>query len=181
MAIEEKEEINDLSPLATAGLTLFILLLFVGIFITVYGFPGTFVVLTDVIIYSWITGFKEIGFSIILILAVLTLAAEAVDFYLGMKGAKKYTPSRTAVFASLVGGIFGAIALTPILFGLGTALGIFLGGFSGVLVAEFMEEQRLKPAFRASYGALLARIAGVITKGVSTIVMTVIVMSKIYS
>jgi uncharacterized protein YqgC (DUF456 family) len=170
-----------LSPLATAGLTIFILLLFVGIFITVFGFPGTFVILADVIIYSWITGFKEIGFAIILILAVITLAAEAIDFYLGMKGAKKYTPSRMAVFASLLGGIVGAIIMTRILLGLGTVIGIFLGGFSGVLIAEFMEERRLKLAFRASYGALLARIAGVMTRGLSAIVMTVIAMSKIYS
>ena len=181
MAIEEKEEIGNVSPLATAGLTLFILLLFAGIFITVFGFPGTFVILTDVIIYSWITGFEEIGLAIILILAVITLAAESVDFYLGMKGAKKYTPSQTAVFASLVGGIVGAIVMTRILLGLGTVIGIFLGGFSGVLIAEFMEERRLKPAFRASYGALSGRIAGVLTRGFSAIVMTVIAMSKIYS
>lgn len=181
MAIEEKEEISNVSPLATAGLTLFILLLFAGIFITVFGFPGTFVILTDVIIYSWITGFEEIGLAIILILAVITLAAESVDFYLGMKGAKKYTPSRTAVFASLAGGIVGAIVMTRIFLGLGTVIGIFLGGFSGVLIAEIMEERRLKPAFRASYGALSGRIAGVLTRGFSAIVMTVIAMSKIYS
>ncbi|MEA3471482.1 MAG: DUF456 domain-containing protein [Thermodesulfobacteriota bacterium] len=181
MAIKEKEEIGDLSPLATAGLTIFILLLFIGIFITVYGFPGTFVILTDVIICSWITGFEKIGLKIILILAVITLAAEAVDFYLGMKGAKKYTPSRTAVFASILGGIVGVILMTPVLLGLGTVIGIFLGGFSGVLIAELMEERKLKPAFRTSYGALSGRIAGVLIRGFSAVVMTVIAMSKIYS
>jgi uncharacterized protein YqgC (DUF456 family) len=181
LAIEAKEEIDNLSPLATAGLTLFILLLFVGIFITVFGFPGTFVILTDVIIYSWITGFEQIGFTIIIILAVITLAAEAIDFYLGMKGAKKYTPSRTAVVASIIGSIVGVIVMTPMLLGLGALIGIFLGGFSGILIAELMEERKLKPAFRASYGALSGRIAGVMSKGLCAIVMTVIAMSKIYS
>lgn len=181
MAFKEKEEIGNVSPLATAGLTLFILLLFVGIFITVFGFPGTFVILTDVIIYAWITGFEEIGFTVILILAVITLVVEALDFYLGMKGAKKYTPSQAAVVASLIGGIVGVIVMTPILLGLGVLIGIFLGGFCGVLVAEWMEERRLKPAFRASYGALLGRIAVILSKGMCAIVMTVIAMSNIYS
>jgi uncharacterized protein YqgC (DUF456 family) len=181
LAIKEKEEIDNLSPLATAGLTLFILLLFVGIFITVFGFPGTFVILTDVIIYSWVTGFEEIGFTIILILSVITLTAEAIDFYLGMKGAKKYTPSRTAVVASLVGGITGVILMTPVLLGLGAIIGIFCGGFCGVLIAELMEERKLKPAFRATIGELSRRIAGVMTRGFSAIVMTVIAMSTIYS
>jgi uncharacterized protein YqgC (DUF456 family) len=71
--------------------------------------------------------------------------------------------------------------MTPLLLGLGTAIGIFLGGFSGVLIAELMEERKLKPAFRASYGALSGRIAGILTRGFSAIVMTVIAMSKIYS
>lgn len=170
-----------MSPLATAGLTIFILLLFVGIFITVYGFPGTFVILTDVIIYSWITDFKEIGFTIIFILALIAFTAEGIDFYLGVKGAKKYTPSRTAVVISLIGATFGAIVMTQILWGLGTVIGLFLGGFSGVLIVEFMEEQKLKPAFRTSYKELSGRIAGVVAKGLSAIVMTVIAMSKIYS
>lgn len=170
-----------MSLLATVGLAIFILVLLIGIFTTVLGFPGTLVILADVIVYSLITGFDEIGFTIILSLVIIALVTEAVDFYLGMKGAKKYTPSRTGVAASVIGGVIGALLMTHILLGLGTIIGIFLGGFSGVLMVEYMEERSLKPAFRASFGELSGWIAVVLTRGFSAVVMTVIVMLKIYS
>jgi uncharacterized protein YqgC (DUF456 family) len=181
LAIKEKEEIDTLPPIETAGLTIFILILIAGVFSTIFGFPGTFIVLLDVIAYSSITGFKRIGFTIILALVIISLVAEAADFFLGLKGAKKYVPTKKGVIASLAGGSVGAILMTPILLGLGTLLGIFLGGFFGVFLLECLEERKLKPSFRSGFRALLGRVTGVLFKGLSAIVMTIITMSAIYS
>ena len=167
--------------LETAGLTIFVVILLVGIFSIIFGLPGTFLILGDVIIYSWITGFEKIGFKIIIALVFISLLAETIDFFLGIAGARKYGASKTGVALSIAGGIIGAILMTPILFGLGAIIGVFLGGFVGAFLGEYMEQQKLKPALRAGYGALIGKIAGTLLKGSLAIVMAVIAMSAIYS
>jgi len=170
-----------LSPFAIAGLTIFILILFLGIFSVIFGFPGTFIILIDVIMYAWITGFEKIGLKIIVILIVISLFAEAMDFLLGIIGAKKYGASKRGVIASVIGGIVGAILLTPLLLGLGAIIGAFLGGFVGTFLVEYLEEKKLKSAFRTGYGVLLGKIAGVFLKGFLAILMTVISLMAVYS
>ena len=170
-----------MSPFAIAGLTIFILILFLGIFSVVYGLPGTFIILTDVVIYAWITNFEKIGLKIIIILILIPLFAEAMDFLLGVIGAKKYGASKRGVIASVIGGIVGAILMTPLLLGLGAIIGAFLGGAAGTFLVEYFEDKKLKSAFRMGYGVMLGKIAGVFLKGFLAILMTVISLMAIYS
>jgi len=60
-------------------------------------------------------------------------------------------------------------------------LGIFLGGFTGVFLVELMNQKKLKPAFRASYGVTLGRITGIMIKGLLSVLMVVITLNHIYS
>ena len=170
-----------MSPLETAGLTIFILILFFGVFSILLGFPGTIVIFFASIVYALLTGFDKIGFGIILILAAISIGAELLDFYVGVKGATKYGASRKGVIASLFGAVGGAALLTPFLLGLGTLIGAFIGGFAGVFIVEFIRQSKLKPAMRASYGAVLGRIAGIFAKGCCAIAMIIVVLSAIYS
>ena len=167
--------------LEAAGLTIFVVILLVGIFSIIFGFPGTFLILGDVIIYSWITGFEKIGLKIIIVLVFISLLAETMDFFLGIAGARRYGSSKTGVALSIIGGIVGAIVMAPILLGLGAIIGVFLGGFAGAFLGEYLEQKKLKPALRAGYGALIGRIVGTLVKGFLAIVMAVITMSAIYS
>jgi len=162
-------------------LTIFVVILLVGIFSIIFGFPGTFLILGDVIIYSWITGFEKIGLKIIIALVFISLLAETMDFFLGIAVARRYGSSKTGVALSIIGGIVGAIVMVPILLGLGAIIGVFLGGFAGAFLGEYLEQKKLKPALRAGYGALIGRIVGTLVKGSLAIVMVVIVMSAIYS
>jgi uncharacterized protein YqgC (DUF456 family) len=166
--------------LEATGLTIFIVILFVGMFSIIFGFPGTFLILGDVVTYSLITGFEKIGFKIIIVLVLISLLAEGVDFLLGIAGARKYGASKTGVALSIIGGIIGAIVMVPILLGLGAVIGSFLGGFAGAFMGDYLEQRKLKPALRAGYGALIGRIAGVLLKGSLAVVMIVITMSAIY-
>lgn len=170
-----------MSPLETAGLTVFILVLFIGIFLTVFGLPGTVVILADVFIYALANGFETIGFKAILGLTVIAVVAEAADFGLGMIGAARYGASRKGVWAALFGSVACAAIATPFFTGVGTLLGIFLGGFAGVFLVEFMEQRKLKPAFRASYGAVLGKVGGIVIKGLLSVLMVMITLYHIYS
>ncbi len=162
-------------------LAIFVVILFVGLFSIIFGLPGTFLILGDVITYSWITGFEKIGFKIIIALVFISLLAEIMDFFLGIAGTRRYGSSKTGVVLSIIGGIIGAILMTPVLLGLGAIIGVFLGGFAGAFLGEYLEQRKLKPAMRAGYGALIGRIAGILVKGSLAIVMIAITMSAIYS
>ncbi|PKN60413.1 MAG: hypothetical protein CVU53_03170 [Deltaproteobacteria bacterium HGW-Deltaproteobacteria-11] len=136
-------------PLEMAGLTVFILVLFLGIFLTVLGLPGTVLIVFDVMAYALATGFAQIGFKVILILVAMAIAAELLDFLLGMASAARFGSSRGGMWAALIGSLAGAIILTPFFLGLGTLIGIFLGGGVAVFAAEMLQRRKLKPAFRA--------------------------------
>jgi uncharacterized protein YqgC (DUF456 family) len=170
-----------LTPLEIAGLTIFILVLFGGIFTTIFGLPGTIVVFLDVIIYSWVTGGDKVGLKIIAILFFLSLAAESVDLILGAVTSRRYGLSAKEVLAAIIGGIAGVVLLTPLLLGLGTITGMFLGGATGFFLVDYLDERRLKPAFRVGFKAFMKRIFRVLLKGFFAIVMTIITLTAIYS
>jgi uncharacterized protein YqgC (DUF456 family) len=170
-----------LTPIEIAGLTIFILVLFVGIFSTVLGIPGTIIILIDVILYAVITGFEKIGITILVVLIAITILAEGLDFVLGMSGAAQLGITKRLVWMSGVSGLAGAMILTPVFFGLGTVLGLFLGGFACVLIFELFHQSKLRPALRAGNSAILERVAGTLAKGLCALVMIIITMSNIYS
>ncbi len=170
-----------MSPLEVAGLTVFILVLFTGIFSTIFGLPGTIVIFLDVLLYAFITGFYRIGIKLIFIMFVITLLAEALDFALGMAGAARFIPSKNNLYAAAAGALLGGILLTPVLFGLGTISGVFLGGFCGVLAVEILRQNRLKPAFRASSRSVFMGMASVFVKGFSALAMVIATLLTIYS
>lgn len=170
-----------MSPIEAIGLTLFILVLFAGLFLVIFGLPGTVVILISVILFALATGFSRIGLGTILILVLIALVAESLEFFLGMAGAQRLGASKAAIIASVIGGIAGAAMMAPLLLGLGVIIGSFIGAFAGVFAVEYAAQRRLKPAARASYGALLGRLAGVVAKGLCAVTMIVISLMKIYS
>jgi uncharacterized protein YqgC (DUF456 family) len=170
-----------LTPLEIAGLTLFILVLLFGAFSILFGLPGTVIILIDAVIYAAVTGFERIGFKILLTLLVLSILAELADFVVGMAGAVKFGASMKAFWASLIGGMIGALLMMPFLLGLGAVAGGFIGGFAGILTVELLRQNRLKPSLRAAWGATLGRAAGMCVKGIFALIMVVITLTSVYN
>lgn len=170
-----------MTPIEAVGLTVFILILFLGIFSILFGFPGTIIILLASVLYSMLTGFDRIGIRVLFILAGISLTAELLEFYLGIRGAAKFGASKGNIVASLIGAVAGAVIMTPFLLGLGTLTGAFLGGFAGTFIVEIIRRKDLKPAMRASYGAVAGRVAGTLAKGFFALLMIVMVLSAIYS
>jgi uncharacterized protein YqgC (DUF456 family) len=169
-----------LTPLEVGGLTLFILVLLFGAFSILFGFPGTVIILIDVFIYSAVTGFEKIGAKILITLLVLSALAEVADFAVGMAGAIKFGVSRKGFWAFTIGGIIGALLMTPFFLGLGLIIGTFLGGCIAILVVELLARNRLKPSLRAAYGAILGRVAGICVKGFFALIMVIITLTSVY-
>jgi len=169
------------TPLEYAGLTIFILVMLIGFFSILLGLPGTLVILFDVLVYAIVTGFDKIGFGILLALVAFSALAESLEFLFGITWARRYGTSKRGVAASVVGGIIGAVLLTPVFLGLGALIGSFIGAILGAFTVEILTQQELKPAARAGFGALMGRLAGLFAKGLCGLAMVIITLSAIYS
>jgi uncharacterized protein len=170
-----------LSSLATIGLTIFVVTLFIGIYFSLFGLPGTVIIFVDVLVYAILTGFNTLSFTIILFLLVFSIIAEAIDFLSGMAGALRPLPSKRMFWVSAVGAVAGSFILTPLLLGLGTFAGFFLGCFAGILIEEFIRQSRLQTPFKASYSSIFAMVGGKIAKGFIALIMIAVSLSNIYS
>lgn len=169
-----------MSFFAVAGFTIFILILFIGIYLTLFGLPGTIVIFFDVLFYIIFTGFDHVGWKIILFLLISTIIAETIDF-LVMAGRYQPMTSKKSFGAAAIGAFMGAFLLTPFFWGPGTWGGFFLGGLAGVLTIEFVHQSKLKAPFRTPGSAILAMIGGKMVKGLIALFMIAFSLSNIYS
>jgi uncharacterized protein len=170
-----------LASIELLGTSLFIFVLILGVFSTIFGLPGTVVILIDVFIYALFTGFESIGGKVLLTLLILSVLAELSEFALGIAGAARFGASKKALTYSVIGGIIGALLLSPVMLGLGAILGAFLGGFAGVFIVELLRQSRLRPSLRAAWGTIIGRVAGICVKGAFALVMTAISLAGIYN
>ncbi|MEW6335529.1 MAG: DUF456 domain-containing protein, partial [Thermodesulfobacteriota bacterium] len=123
----------------------------------------------------------KIGLKILVILLILSVLAEVTDFAVSVAGAVKFGISRRGFWIITTGGFIGAFLMTPFLLGLGMLIGSFLGGFIAMVAMELLARSGLKPTLRASYGAILGRMAGIFVKGLFAMIMVVITLTSIYS
>jgi uncharacterized protein YqgC (DUF456 family) len=170
-----------LSTFAAVGFAVFILLLFVGIYLSLLGLPGTVLIFTDVLVYAILNGFDRIGFKIILFLLFFSIIAEMIDVLMGMTGAFMPMPSKNMFWASAIGAIVGMLILTPVFLGLGTFGGFFLGCLAGILFTVFIRQSELQTPFKASNRAIFIMIGGKMAKGCIALTMILLSLANIYS
>jgi uncharacterized protein YqgC (DUF456 family) len=154
-----------LSPLDAFGLTIFILLLFLGIFVCLHGLPGMVLIVVDVLVFEIITGFGKIGWGAFLALCLIAVAVEIADVFFAMKGSPRFGPSKQSVAISFAGCCLFALLLTPAFLIIGLVGGFFLGGVLGMLCALMIQEIKLKPSYRMPFRVLIARLASLLFKG----------------
>lgn len=160
-------------------LSIYILVAFAGLLSHVFGLPGNFIILADSILLGWFGGFKEVTFKIIIILAVLALLAEGIEFLFGILGAKRYKSSNRAIVGSIIFGIVGGIMGIPFFFGIGAVIGAFLGAFAGAFIVELVLDKNFDRAVKSGWGALIGRVGGTISKGAIGVTMIVITVVSV--
>ena len=155
-------------------LAFYILVSLAGLVSLVFGLPGTFVILGASVLYGWYGGFSEITVRVIILLVVLALAGELIEFLLGILGSKKYESSNRAIVGSIIFGIIGAVMGAPFFFGIGAVIGAFAGAFAGAILMELSQGKKMDEAIKSGWGAFLGRVAGTISKGAVGIAMITI-------
>lgn len=170
-----------MSALAAAGFAVFILILFAGIYLSLFGLPGAILVFLDVLIYALITGFSHVGWKVLLFLMFFSIFTEAVDFLFGLTHAHKVLLRTKSLFGAFVGGAAGLFIMTPILWGLGIWIGFFLGALAGLLLMEILRQFKLRGPDQASSAAFFAMAGRKTLKGCFTLVMIFVSLANIYS
>ena len=170
-----------MSSFAAAGFVVFIIILFIGIYLSLFGLPGTVVIFLDVLLYAMLTGFEQVSWKVLLFLFVFSIFAEALDFWAGYRHAHETPVNGKSLRGALIGAMAGMILLTPLFQGPGIWGGFLLGGLAGLLIAESRRQARLKIPQQAGIRELFTMICRKTVKGVFALVMIFVSLSNIYS
>ncbi len=117
--------------------------------------PGVPFVFLGLLVGAWIDNFQRIGWGTLTILAILTAAAIAVDFFASVIGAQRVGASKQALAGAAIGSVLG------IFFGL---WGIFIFPFVGAVIGEFMAHQKPGQSAKVGIATWLGLLFGALAK-----------------
>ncbi len=161
------------------GIVAFIAVLLLGIISPFFGLPGTFIIVTDALIYGLVTRFQKITVWFLLLLLGLAVVGEIFEFFSNIFGAKHYGASRLGLIGAFLGGMAGIFIGNSLLPILGPLLGGLVGAFVGAFLFELFRKEGSKRAITAGLGAFLGRVAAISVKVFITIIMVVLILTKI--
>jgi uncharacterized protein YqgC (DUF456 family) len=129
--------------------------------------PGNWLMLATTYLFAWWqrdNGIFSVPFLVIV--TVMALIGEVIDFFSGPGGAKKagsgWRGAGGAMLGAMVGGIFGT-GLIPIPI-LGTILGVCFGAGIGTWIVERSVGKENKDSIRSGVGAGTGVLVGILTK-----------------
>src|SRR3954454_5176274 len=135
--------------------------------------PGTTIILAAAIIHRIMLGpANSIGWRTVLVLLLLTLAADGPGILAGYFGAKDCGATKWGTFGAILG------ALVGLFFGL---IGLFVGPVIGAIVGEVIAGKRMIDAGRAGWGSLLGNIGAMFAKLIIAMAMIIIFLVNVPS
>jgi uncharacterized protein YqgC (DUF456 family) len=155
--------------------------------------PGGWIILALAVVIEWIDGLylppeRQPTFPVWLLVATfgLLVIGEIVEFVASAEGARRGGSSRRGMVGALIGGVVGAILLTPPLLFIpvvGTLLGAVIGTFVGAVVGEITAQQprTMKQSLRPATGAAIGRVMGTVSKvGIAIAIWLTLTMAAIW-
>lgn len=156
--------------------TLTLIFMLTGMFLNLLGLPGIWLMIGAVGVFAWLTRAQQfVGTTPLIVLVVLGLLAEVVDFLAGSAGAKKAGGSKRAAMGAIVGALIGGIFLSvvpiPII---STIVGACLGAFIGAAVVELAIFKDVDRSMRVGVGAAHGRFLGIVGKLIFSMIIFLI-------
>jgi uncharacterized protein YqgC (DUF456 family) len=133
--------------------------------------PGIPLIWVSAFVYGLVTGFEEINWSILGILAILTGFTIVLDYVANLYGAKRMGASRWGI----IGALFGMLV------GLFTAglIGLLIGSFAGAVLGEILVGKTGSHALKAGIGTFLGFLGGTLIKFIVGSIMIGIFIWKV--
>ncbi len=176
------------------GKLLFVISIPLAIAGTLFGLPGSVLVLVAATLYSALHGWASPPWWVLIVIAVIALAAELAENALSFVGVKQSGAGNTTGLWVLIGGFIGAVVggiIAPALAAIGALAGPIgwvllsiippiglgmLGGYLGGYYYELRQGKSPEEARNAGWGALAGRLAGSLTKALLVAVMGTVVL-----
>ena len=140
------------------------LLLLGSLLLTILGLGGNFFILFWGVIYAALTGFRDVGWGLLLLLLGLAVLGEVVESLLGLIYVAARGASRYGVGGAFVGGLVGAVAGSSAMPVIGTILGSFAGAFLGALAGEYYRQRDFEPGLRIGWHAFAGKMLATLVK-----------------
>ncbi len=100
----------------------------------------------------------------LIILGVLTVAVQALDYLLPAVGAKKFGATKYGFWGTIIGMLLGFFFVPP--------LGIIIGAFLGAILGEIVSGKEASKALKAGWGVFVGVMVGMLLKLILAAVMT---------
>jgi hypothetical protein len=142
---------------------LLIAAILLGLIMIPFGMPGTLVIFVGALCYFLMVPHGAIGLTTVIVMGVLMIFAEGLEWVLTARFTKKYGGSRRATWGAVIGGMIGAFMGVPIPV-IGSIIGAFLGAFIGAFVFEYSRGSGGNAATRVAWGAFIGRVTAAAMK-----------------
>jgi uncharacterized protein len=167
---------------AVVWIVILCVVLLVAFLATLFGLPGTFLVVAAATVYDACHGWQPIPGWQLLAMLVLAALSEVADQILSAWGVRRYEGTSRGGMGAWLGGVLGGIAGASVAppigalggpvgiaaaFVLGPLLGGMAGGFGGAVLLELTHKDPKRTfgeALRSGWGAFLGRMLGVLLK-----------------
>lgn len=136
----------------------------VGLAISVLGLPGLWLMVAAAALYAVVTGGDVLTGQTVVVVTLLAIASEVVEFIAGAAGSKTAGGSWRSIVGAAVGAIVGGVVGVPVPI-VGPVLGAILGAAVGAGALELTSDSRdLRKAGHVAVGAAKGRAIGTVSK-----------------
>ncbi len=145
------------------------------------GLPGTWLLVGDAFLLRWLMGPDHISYRTVIILLIMALLAEVLEFMSAVQAPSTGPPVRGTAVAAIAGAFAGGLFGAPVLFGLGAIPGMVLGAWLAVFAVSLTGGATVSTASSAALGAMTGRLKGTALKLMMAVSMVaVIIISLVF-
>ncbi|MCC7053946.1 MAG: DUF456 domain-containing protein [Gemmatimonadaceae bacterium] len=137
-----------------------------GLLMIPLGLPGIWLMILAGAAHHFLVTPPAIGWVTLVLVTLIAVGAEWLEFSVAGKYTRKYGGSRRASWGAILGGLVGAFVGIPVPV-VGSVIGAFAGAFAGAMLGEYSVERNHGKATRAATGALVGRAVATALKSVA--------------
>mgnify|MGYP000872163690 CR=1 FL=1 len=152
-----------MSPMLWLAYVVLLLTSAAGVILVFFDFFGTFLIFAGAVVFAALTDFSVLDGVSLIVLGLLYLLGEGMEFLTVITGARSFGASKAGVAGAVSGGVAGAV-IGAGFFGIGAIAGMFGGIVLGAFAAEFMARRGFRQSLQSGLGSVLGRAGSIAVK-----------------